>query len=154
MELKEAERIAGEIVEVLKEACSQIEVAGSIRRRRPFVHDIDIVCIPANQGQFLLAVKSLGRSKRGGPKMICLDVAGVSVDIYLATEDTWPTLLLIRTGSKEHNVKLCARAATLRMRLHANGSGLEDGNGILKPRDEADLFRMLSLPYKRPEDRN
>ena len=46
------------------------------------------------------------------------------LDIYVATPETWATLLLIRTGSRAHNIKLCARARAMGMRLHADGSGL------------------------------
>lgn len=46
------------------------------------------------------------------------------IDIYIATPDTWPTLLLIRTGSKENNIRLCTLAKTKRWHLKANGDGL------------------------------
>lgn len=42
----EAAPIAGELVELLADACERIEIAGSIRRRRGEVHDIEIVAIP------------------------------------------------------------------------------------------------------------
>jgi len=32
------------------------------------------------------------------------------LDVYIATPDAWATLLLIRTGSKEHNIRMCMRA--------------------------------------------
>ena len=44
--LAQAEEYAAEIVGLLAPACSRIEIAGSIRRRRPDVGDIEIVCIP------------------------------------------------------------------------------------------------------------
>jgi DNA polymerase/3'-5' exonuclease PolX len=51
MELKRAQEIASQVITKLAPYCERIEVAGSIRRRRPFVHDIDVVVIPTNQGQ-------------------------------------------------------------------------------------------------------
>lgn len=44
--LAEAERIAGEIVQLLAPYCERIEIAGSIRRRRPLVKDIELLCVP------------------------------------------------------------------------------------------------------------
>jgi DNA polymerase/3'-5' exonuclease PolX len=45
MELQQAQKIASQVIQTLKPFCERIEVAGSIRRKRPFVHDIDLVCI-------------------------------------------------------------------------------------------------------------
>jgi DNA polymerase/3'-5' exonuclease PolX len=46
MQLKEAQQIAQKYVELLRPYCKRIEIAGSIRRQRPEVKDIEIVCIP------------------------------------------------------------------------------------------------------------
>src|SRR6266446_3745254 len=79
-----------EIAEALRPHCERIEIAGSIRRGKPWVAD----------------------------KLM-------PVDIYMATEESWATLLLIRTGSAEHNIWMCARARACGGKLHADGSGLE-----------------------------
>lgn len=163
MELKRAQDISQEIVQKLKPYCSQIEVAGSIRRKKPFVHDIDIVLIPANQGQLLLALRALGQIKSGAGKLLRIDIptsfGGCSVDFYIATPETWATLLLIRTGSKEHNIKLCSLARQKGMILHADGSGLfKMPPGISVKRmagdTEESIFQALGLTYKKPEERN
>ena len=167
MELKQAQEIAQKIVDYLKPHCSKIEIAGSIRRKKQFPRDIDIVCIPANQGKFLMAMQELGKIKSGAGKLINLVVAnGVSVDIYIATPETWATLLLIRTGSKESNVRLCSLARQKGMKLHADGRGLEKclaGQGyeldnsttskIICDTEES-IFQTLGLPYLPPEKRN
>ena len=114
MELVQAQAIADEFVKVLSPACSRIMICGSIRRKKILVHDIDIVGIPSNQGQLLGALQSLGKIKSGAGKMIRVGMGftrGIDLDFYVATPETWATLILIRTGSKEHNFRLCMRAS-------------------------------------------
>jgi DNA polymerase/3'-5' exonuclease PolX len=50
--LAEAETLAREVVELLRPACAKIEIAGSIRRRRPDVGDLEIVAVPCIDQQF------------------------------------------------------------------------------------------------------
>lgn len=79
---------------------------------------------------------------------------GIPVDIYVATEDTWVTLLLIRTGSKEHNVRLAQRARELGMKLRASGDGIEGSTGeLIKVRNEEEVFSVLRLDYLPPRMR-
>jgi DNA polymerase (family 10) len=168
MHYQKAVNIAADIKSRLLPFCDQIEIAGSIRRRRPMVHDIDIVCIPSNQGQFAYQIQSMGTIKAGGGKLIRLKLAETDVDFYIADPQTWATLLLIRTGSKEHNIFLCRRARDRSMRLHADGSGLFRLGGMVATDDAADgdleeiriagdteasIFEALGLKYKEPWER-
>jgi DNA polymerase (family 10) len=167
MELQKVETIALGVVLNLKPCCDRIEIAGSIRRRKPFVHDIDIVCIPDNRlGRFIQALKDMGKIEMGGEKLIRVKLPSIDLDIYIASPSTWATLLLIRTGSKEHNIKLCSRAKSMGMKLHADGSGLfrlQENFGIfgpMAPREERiagdtedSIFKALNLPYLAPEKR-
>jgi len=158
MELKQAQQLSQEIVDILKPHCKNIMVVGSIRREKPICRDIDIVLIPGNQGALAVELERLGQKMKSGPKIIQRRYMGQQVDIYIADEKTWPTLVLIRTGSKEHNIKLCARARSMSMKLHADGSGLEfisvsgESDRII-PKDEAHIFRMLCVPYVEPRKR-
>jgi len=81
MHYQKAVNIAADIKSRLLPFCDQIEIAGSIRRRRPMVHDIDIVCIPSNQGQFAYQIQSMGTIKAGGGKLIRLKLAETDVDL-------------------------------------------------------------------------
>ena len=155
LKLETAQGIAAQVVEKLHPHCERIEIAGSIRRRRPLVHDIDLVCIPGNQGAFLVALQSLGRVT-GGEKLIKVYLAATTLDVYIARPETWPTLLLIRTGSAKHNVMMCQRARQFGLIVHADGRGLcnlgEDSplSGI---NTEADIFSELKMHYKQPWER-
>ena len=79
---------------------------------------------------------------------------GVSVDFYIASPDTWYTLLLIRTGSTEHNIRLTSLAKRRGWHLHASGKGLtnESGERIAGDSEES-FFEALGIPYLPPERR-
>src|SRR5690349_7679209 len=101
-------------------------VVGSIRRKKPEVKDIDIVAIPRYKEKWFLdkiqelidAIDATGREeakklgKSGvsryskGDKIKRFECEGIMVDLYIADATTFEPLVLIRTGSEQHNVKL------------------------------------------------
>lgn len=176
--LAEGELVAGFLAEQLAPFVERLEVAGSIRRKRPAVHDVDLVCIPRVRS-VEVGLPGLGPTEdvnlvaaflhsrlpwlvevhAQGQKLwrITVRCRGLEmpVDVYFATPATWPTLLLIRTGSREHNIKLCQRAQRLGLQLKADGSGLLDvSDGRFLPvSSEEDIFAHLGLAYVEPEGR-
>ena len=162
MKLLEATQIAVELVEKLRPYCDRIEVAGSIRRGRREVKDIDIVAIP-NEDKILaggffnvqhLVASITGDQPHGGHAYMACSYRRVSVDIYLAAPPSWGTLLLIRTGSKQHNIKLATLAKSRGQRLHASGQGLFDSyNRRIAGDTEEGIFKALGLPFIPPGER-
>jgi DNA polymerase/3'-5' exonuclease PolX len=159
-----AQQIADELIRDLQlpdRCCEEIVVAGSLRRQRSNVGDLDLVARHSDPAQRLLLRNRLwrayqGRPEKFGDKYICLEnYKGIQVDVYLAEPETFATLLLIRTGSKEHNILLATRAQELDLHLNANGDGLTDRKtGERIPiQTEQDLFAALKLPYKEPWER-
>ena len=173
----QAMQVAVAIAEAIGDVCERVAIAGSLRRGRPRVHDVDLVVISKQAVVPKKAPTLLDRTEqvpaihvrlqelsdqnkicalRLAEKICRFDAvrSQIPVDIYLADEITWPTLFLIRTGSKAHNIKLCQHARRLGWKLHANGSGLErpDGSFAIVRTEEA-IFRHLNLAYKRPEER-
>ena len=152
--IQKAKALSDETIKRLEPYCQKIQVAGSIRREKPTVHDIDIVLIVSDMESIHKELANLGEFRKDGPKLKCVVYKGVLVDLYFATPETWATLLLIRTGSKEHNIRLCARAKTLGMHLAASGDGLFDQEGVRIAGDtEESIFQQLGLPYKEPQHR-
>lgn len=153
--LEKALEVAGEMVHLLDYYFDRVEVVGSVRRRKPWVNDVDLVAIPREHLEpravlQLLQVKIV----RSGPKMATFEFKGVRLDIYYATAETWGTLFLIRTGSKESNIRLCTAAQNKGWKLKANGEGLFDSGGTrIAGDDEASIFRALGLPFKQPWER-
>ena len=78
--------------------------------------------------------------------------ANVQVDIYRATPKTWGVLTLIRTGSKEHNIKLCSRAKGMGLMLSAKDGVVYEGR-VIASETEEDIFKALGMDYVPPEKR-
>jgi len=152
--LERAQKIANELVWHLAPHCSRIEIAGSVRRKQPWVNDIDLVLIPNDLWGFHAELTKLGPLKMSGQKILRLMVGGIQVDIYVADERTWATLLLIRTGSMENNIRLATLAKKRGWRLAASGDGLfnELGERIAGDSEES-IYEALNLHYQTPEER-
>jgi DNA polymerase/3'-5' exonuclease PolX len=169
--------IAQDFINHISAACERIEIVGSIRRQKIGVNDIDILAIPRfirgddetlfgesvreNQLDKQLSELCLSRVLEldaNGSKikrfLKTVDGDTIPIDLYIATEQTWWTLLLIRTGCRGHNIKLARRALELQMHLKADGSGLLTSSGSIVPiASEEEIFRLLNLEYRAPEDR-
>ena len=147
MELEIAKAIANEVVKRLSPYCTKLEVAGSIRRQKPTVRDIDLVLVPRDRWELDSAVVGLGKVKMSGMKLARVQMDSISLDIYYATPESFATLLLIRTGSKGNNIRLCTLAKKKGWHLAANGDGLFDENGHRVAGDsEESIYKTLGLP--------
>lgn len=180
--LAEAKRIASEIVPLLAPFCERIEIAGSIRRRRPQVGDIEILCIPKIEerpdGLFdliscdllneecdkLLAggtlAKRIGKngSTSWGPKnkLGVYVPMGIPIDIFSTDQACWWNALVVRTGGKQNNLIITTTAMRRGERFEAYGSGFSrsrDDQHIYTTTSERDVFDHLGLPYLEPHQR-
>ena len=154
MELKDAEELAKRIVEHIRPHCERVEVAGSIRRKKSEVRDIDLVLIPKPLLWHRIIV-TLQRTMdaevlKRGESIAQLTIKGMNVDLYSATPETWGALLLIRTGSAEHNIKLSQIALRKGMKLSHKGL-IKDGKVIAST--EKEIFEALGLSFVEPEQR-
>lgn len=154
MKLQEALMLANEVMERLWPHCQHIEVAGSMRRQKAEVKDIDFVLIPSNPGQLSHEIDHLGLPVLDGEKLRRINYKGAQVDLYYATPQTWATLLLIRTGSVKSNIRLCSLAKKRGWHLAASGDGLfnEKGERIAGDSEES-IYEALGLEYKEPWQR-
>ncbi|MBA7616933.1 hypothetical protein ES703_24236 [subsurface metagenome] len=152
--LERAEKIAEAVVKRLRPYCKRIEVAGSVRRKKPWVNDVDLVLIPSDLWNLHHEIMGLGMVKMSGNKIMRVMVGSTQVDIYVASEETWATLLLIRTGSTENNIRLCSLAKKKGWHLAASGDGLFDERGERIAGDsEESIYEALDLPWQEPEER-
>jgi len=164
LKLEEAGLLADQIVHAIEHLCDpgKIQVVGSIRRKRSEVHDIDIVLIPQSWmwNTIIQRLKNtmLADVIKAGPELVTLKIPRstltetIQVDIYKARPETWGVLLLIRTGSKEHNIKLCSRAKSMGLMLSAAQGVIKDGK-VIASRTEEEIFAALGLAYVEPKDR-
>lgn len=152
--LERAQKIAGEVVKRLSPYCSRIEVAGSVRRKKPWVNDIDFVLVPSDLWNLHHEIIGMGQVRMSGNKIMRVMVGSTQIDIYFASEETWATLLLIRTGAAENNIRLASLAKNRGWHLAASGDGLFDESGQRIAGDsEESIYGALGLPYQKPEER-
>ena len=177
----EALAVAEELRDFLAGACKRIEIAGSLRRQREDVGDIELLCIPLELGLALgvdtldRAIQTLmvhdvlalrpdvkGRTTYGSQNKLMLHVlSGIGVDIFSTTTEHWGMAMVVRTGSAEFNIKMMARFRQLGFQGHAypwNGKGKQHGsistpNGEIDCPTEEDVFRVLGWQYIDPRER-
>lgn len=177
MQLEDAQVLADIVRHALEPFCERVAAAGSIRRLKAEVNDVDIVALPKVVSQpgplggtvkfsetdvfrFLLpkAVKKVGFTCEAcGQELLRFNRLedGFQVDVYRARAETWGVILLVRTGSKEHNVKLCSLARSKWLKLSAcEGVVTQEGFGrIVASRTEEEVFAALGLGFVEPKDR-
>lgn len=166
MELRKAKALAEELIPLLSPACERIAIAGSIRRQKPGVGDIELLVIP-KEGLLDSCISSLvdggllgyRLNKRGsrtyGPKnKFMVHIAtGIGIDIFTSAAENWGMALFVRTGPKEWNIKAMSRFHQLGMQGHAYG-GVTLSNGVpFECPTEAIVFNLLGWPYTPPEKR-
>ena len=133
----------------------RVEIAGSLRRYKETVKDIDLVISTARPeavAQTFIDHPSVAQVvARGQTKTTVLLASGIQADLRLVADAHFPCILHHFTGSKEHNIALRARAQSMGLRL--NEYGLLRASEELQCKDEAALFAHLDLSYIPPEMR-
>jgi len=166
MELEKASAIAEDLKRLLEPVCQKIVVAGSIRRKKPQVGDIELLVIPrANYLDKLLhelmmkGILAMRLNKRGsrtyGPKnkLMVHVPSGIGVDIFSTDEDRWWVSLVVRTGGKVTNRRIAMAAMRKGWHLKAYGSGFSSPQGNVVCRSERDVFELVGLRYLAPWER-
>lgn len=155
--LEIAKRVKGE----LEPHCERIEIAGSIRRKKDTVGDIEIVCIPKpyDVGLFQSGIATavnrwvLRKGKLPGKYTQWRLPDGINLDLFFANKENWGLIFAIRTGSAEFSHKALA-AGWVRKGYNSSGGHLyKQKEKILVP-EEKDLFDIIGIPWIKPEERN
>jgi len=157
MKLSEAKAIADKYVEMLNPFCKRIEIAGSIRREKPEVGDIEIVCIRNTKylRSFCDAVDSL-RKVKGSPigkytQRVLPE--GIKLDLFMCNKDNWGLIYAIRTGSAEFSHEVLATGWVKAGFNSVDGRLFKNGKEV-PVYEEEDLFKLIGLTYVHPSKRN
>lgn len=135
----------------------QVEVAGSVRRGKEMIGDLDLLCVasdgPAATGGFtrLPLVRSvLAAGDTKASVLVDNPLGGeIQADLRVVPAESFGAALQYFTGSKEHNVRLREKASRRGWKL--NEYGLFEGDTLLAGGDEAGIYARLDLPYIPPE---
>jgi DNA polymerase (family 10) len=160
--LSDAWTRADDLVERLQQhpGVSRIELAGSIRRRKETIGDIDILVAtddPAAVSEMFVTFAEVEEIiGHGDTKSSVRLESGIQVDLRVVPEQSFPFALHYFTGSKEHNTVLRQRAKDRGLRLNEYGLFHVDDHGeaigeSVAAMDEAELFAALDLAYIEPE---
>lgn len=167
MPLDEARPIVDRLVERFTPVCERIEVAGSVRREKPMVGDLEVVVIPkGEQLNDLLAdwmdqgiIRHRPDKKWGEKyKSFHFDIREktVQADVWIQSPDTWGTNMMIRTGSATFTQNMVTRKS--------EGGWMpdwfkvekarvwQDGEAVPTPEEE-DIFKLWGMVYVVPQER-
>ncbi len=141
-------------LKTLKEI-KKLDVAGSIRRRKETVGDLDILAVSSKPKPVMdyfvsrpWVVRVLGK---GEAKSSVKAENGMDVDLRVLEEKSYGAGLLYFTGSKEHNIRL--RELAIKKGLKLNEYGLFQGKKMIAGKTEEEVYKALGLEYVPPEMR-
>ncbi len=128
-------------------------LAGSIRRMRETVRDMDILTISDNTEAVVDAFTGMKFVKdvlaSGGTKGSVILKEGMQADLRVVGPESYGAALLYFTGSKAHNVKL--RTLATKKGLKINEYGVYKGEKRIAGETEKEMYKTLGLPYIPPE---
>lgn len=129
------------------------EIAGSLRRWKETVHDIDIVASSkdpaALMAHFVSAPGVVRIAGQGDTKSSVVFESGMAADLRVVSDDQFPYALMHFTGSKEHNIVMRQRAKDRGLKL--SEYGLFEGETNEACADETAIYKRLDLPFIQPE---
>lgn len=140
---------------------SRVDYAGSLRRMRDTVGDIDLLAAadddPASVMDHFCSMPLVDRVLAHGPtKSSVVTTKGIQVDLRVIPAAVWGAALQYFTGSKAHNIRIRELAVRAGLKLSEYGLFRADDDRLLASADEADIYAKLGLPWIPPvlrEDR-
>lgn len=182
-DIADAMPVADEMVRLLTPWCERIEIAGSIRRAKLTVGDIEILYIPKFEQRqaglfdvepFNLTEELFTRlvyppvdqcvlakrpNVKGGftwgtqNKLAVHMASDIPIDFFATTAERWYESLVIRTGGKETNLRLTTGAQRLGRKLHAYGNITMEDGRTVRAESERHVFELCGVFYQDPTER-
>lgn len=145
-------------MEQLRPFCDRIEIAGSIRRNKPEVKDIEIVAIPKpyEVGLFESGIATVvNRWEKVKGELPCkytqrILPEGIKLDLFFAERGNWGLIFAIRTGSADYSHKVLA-TGWVKAGYKSEGGYLIANGKEVAVLEEEDLFKRINVPYIKPE---
>ena len=159
--LSEAERHVEPLLAYLRQASelARVEPAGSYRRRRETVGDVDLLATAVEAAPVtrrFLDYPQVDQVLMAGDTRSTVTLRNaLQVDLRVVPPECYGAALVYFTGSKEHNVKLRQRAIERGLRLSEYGvfdpADLGDHGGAIAGREEQDVYGAIGLAWIPPE---
>lgn len=171
MKRDEAARIAQKWVERIRPYCQRVEIAGSLRRGKPEVKDIEIVAEPKINQAVDLFGQPVGQTSqldvylsgltgvrfvKAGPKYKQIALPeGIKLDLFVVTPPAqWGVIMAIRTGPADYSRWLVTQRrynGPLPSNLRVKDGAVWNGTKIVPTPEESDFFAILGLANDPPE---
>jgi len=147
--------VAKRIVETLREktGSQKIEWAGSLRRMKENIGDIDILATGRDHEKIIYAFTHLPEVKEvlasGETKASVIVEGGTQIDLRVVEEDSYGAALQYFTGSKGHNIRLRGIAKAKGIKI--NEYGVFKGGKKIGGNEEREVYRCLGMDWIEPE---
>lgn len=174
--------VAGEILARLEPFCGKITIAGSLRREKPAVGDVEILYVSnlgsrsldmfetvsvslaeevieqmLTDGTLVKRLSKNGRSSWGARNKLAIHSrSGIPVDLFSTSLDSWWNYLVCRTGPAESNMRIATAALQRGYRWNPYGPGftrLSDLTPSPPMTSEEEVFQFVRLPFSKPTNR-
>jgi DNA polymerase (family 10) len=133
----------------------QINLAGSIRRRKETIGDVDILVVSSNSDKVMDYFTNLEQVERvvskGTTKSTVIAQENLHIDLRVIEEESFGSALQYFTGSKAHNIKLRKIALDSNWKLSEYGLIDKNTNEKIAGENEKDIYEKLGLDYIQPE---
>lgn len=133
---------------------SRVEPAGSLRRGKETVGDLDFLAIsdrPEEAAEAFCSLPGVEEVLARGPKKASVRLGGgLQCDLRIVAKESFGAALQYFTGSKEHNIRLRERAVARGLKLSEYGLFSSDGRAVAGE-DEEGVYRALGLAWIPPE---
>jgi DNA polymerase (family X) len=149
--------LAEDIIHKMKNTAlvDKIEVAGSIRRWKDTIKDIDILTTSKHPAKVMdIFVKNPYVSRilaQGATKSSIITDDGIQVDLRIVDDDSFGAALQYFTGSKQHNIRLREMAVRAGLKINEYGVFSEPGEKKIGGKHEEDIYKALKLDFVPPE---
>jgi len=148
------DEVIGELKEEASSWIERISPAGSLRRGKETIGDIDILVSSSSSHPVMEVFTNLSCVReilaKGETKSSILTHQGLQMDLRVVSPDSFGAALQYFTGSKAHNINLRERAVRRGLKINEYGVFSQDG-GKIGGRDEEEVYACLDLAFVPPE---
>jgi len=134
---------------------SRMSVAGSVRRKKETVQDIDILATSTHPKKIMDVFTALVPAgeviAHGATKSAVRTSEGIQVDLRVVDPDSFGAALVYFTGSKEHNIAIRELAKKNGLKINEYGVFREKDEHRVAGATEEDVYAALRLPFIPPE---
>ncbi|MCS7203080.1 MAG: DNA polymerase/3'-5' exonuclease PolX [Thermodesulfovibrio sp.] len=149
--------IANEILSLMKQNkyILKIEIAGSLRRWKDTVKDIDIICAASENEKVIEYFIKLPHIKevvaKGETKVSAILKESIQIDLRVVEEKSFGAALAYFTGSKEHNIRVRELAKQRGLKINEYGVFRESDEKFIGGSSEEEVYQVVGLPWIPPE---